>query len=163
MRAPVELNHSRSSHGLGEVFVWRTNHDTFDASVLCSDGSCGSQSVVSLELHHRPNHDAGRREDLLKQRKLRQQLRLDAVTSFVSRPQLVAKRLDDVIGGNRDVRRPALDHSQHRREDATHRAHFASLLVACGRHRIVMPEQLVRAVNQKDFHGQESAGYYGRE
>ena len=36
---------------------------------------------------------------------------------------------------------------------APHRADFASLLVAYRRHRIVMPEQLVRAANQKDFHG----------
>ena len=61
-------------------------------------------------------------ERLFEQRELRQQVGLDAGAGLVAGPQLVAERLDDVIGGDADVRGAAGDHAEHRRDDAAHRA-----------------------------------------
>ena len=44
---------------------------------------------------------------------LRPQRGLDALAGLVAGPQLVAERLDDVIGRDADVRAAALDHLQH--------------------------------------------------
>ena len=42
------------------------------------------------------------------------QRRVDAVAGLVAGPELVAERLDDVVGGDSDVGRALLEHAQHR-------------------------------------------------
>ena len=64
----------------------------------------------------------------------------------------VAERLDDVIGGDADVRRPAVDHPEDRRHDAADRAHLTPVLVARRGHRVEVPEQFVGAVDQVNLH-----------
>ena len=63
------------------------------------------ERVVGLELDHRPDDHAHRRERLLERLELRPQRRLDAVAGLVARPEVVAERLDDVVGRDADVRR----------------------------------------------------------
>ena len=113
----------------------------------------GSQRIVRLKFHHRPDDNAGRREHVFEQWELRQQVGFNAFAGLVTRPQSVAKRFDDVIGRNGDVRGAALDHAQHRGEDASDRGHFAAVLIPRGRQRVVVPEQLVCAVDQIDVQG----------
>ena len=60
------------------------------------------------------------RERFLQRVELREQRRLDAVAGLVAGPEVVAKRLDDVIGRDADVRRALLDHLQHRLQHADH-------------------------------------------
>ena len=47
---------------------------------------------------------------------------LDALAGLVARPEAIAERLDDVIGGDADVGRAALEHLHHGAEHACYRA-----------------------------------------
>ena len=67
-----------------------------------------------------------------------------------------------MIGRHRDVRGAAFDHAQHRSEDAPHRGYLPAVLVPRGGQRVVVPEQLVCAVNQMDFQGAAPAQPYRR-
>src|SRR5262249_3015443 len=64
------------------------------------------------------------------------------------RPEPVAKRLNDVIRSNGDVAGAAVDHAEDGRNDAAYGRHLAPVLVARGRHRVVVPKQLVRTVDE---------------
>ena len=128
----------------------RADDHAFDPRVPSGRDRRGSQRIVRLELHHRPDHNARRREDVFEQRELRQQVGLDAFAGLVAWPQLVAKRFDDVIGRHGNVRGAALDHAQHRREHAADRGDLAAVLIPRGGQRVVVPEQLVCAVDQID-------------
>ena len=65
-------------------------------------------------------------------------------------PQAVAKRFDHVIGGDRDVSGALIDHPEHRGNNAANRGNLTPVFIACGWQRVIMPEQLVGAVNQMD-------------
>ena len=67
---------------------------------------------------------------------------------LVSRPQPVAERLDDVIGGDAHVGGAAIDHAEDGANHAAHGANFTTVLVASRRHRVEVPEQLIRAVDE---------------
>ena len=90
--------------------------------VLGRDARGRSERVVGLELDHRPDRDAHRRERLLERLELRAQCGVDALAGLVAGPQIVAERLDDVVGRDADVRRARLDHLQHRVQHADHGA-----------------------------------------
>src|SRR5207245_8107641 len=79
-----------------------------------------------------------------------QQVGFDAFAGFVTWPQFVAKRFDNVIGRNSDVRGTVLDHAQHRREDASDRGYLPPIRIPCGRQCVIVPEQFVCAVDQMD-------------
>jgi hypothetical protein len=68
-------------------------------------------------------------------------------SGLVTWPQFVAKRFDDVIGRNRDVRGTVFDHSQNRGKDASDRGDLSSVRILRGRQRVVVPEQLVGTVD----------------
>ena len=89
------------------------------------------QRVVGLELDHRPHRDAERRERVLEQRELREQLGVHALARLVAEPEVVAERLDDVVGGHADVRRPLLEHPEHRAEHAAHRGDLDAVGSRC--------------------------------
>ena len=81
---------------------------------------------------------------------LREQRRLDAVAGLVAGPHAVAKRLDDVIGRDADVRCSLLDHLQQRLEHADHAAEGRILPLAEAAQAVEVTEQLVRAVHDVD-------------
>ena len=56
-----------------------------------------------------------------------------------------------MIRRHSDVRRTVTDHAEHRREYASRRADLAALLIARGWQSVVVPEQLVGAVDEIDF------------
>jgi hypothetical protein len=45
-----------------------------------------------------------------------------------------------VIGGNANVRGAAMDHAQYRREHASNSGDLMTVLIACGRQRVIVPE-----------------------
>ena len=59
-----------------------------------------------------------------------------------------------MIGGNGNVRGAAFDHAQHRREHASDRGDLAAVPIPRGRQRVVVPEQLVCAVDEIDLQGE---------
>ena len=92
---------------------------TFSTLVVRRGDARGrGERVVGLELDHRPHGDAHRGERLLERLELRQQRRVDALPGLVARPQVVAERLDHVVGGDADVRRARLEHLQDRVQHA---------------------------------------------
>ena len=105
------------------------------------------QRIIGFKLHHRPHDNPGGRQSFLEQGELGQQFRFDAFTRLVSRPQSIAKRFDDVIGGDCEVCRARLDHSKYRSEYAPDGTDLTALLIACRGHRVIVAEQFVRAVD----------------
>ena len=113
----------------------------------------GGQRVVGLELDHGPDHDAGGGERLLQRMELRHQRAVDALAGLVARPELVAERLDDVVGGDADVGGAALDHPEHGVHHAARRGERRLGARGGALPAVEMPEQLVGAVDQVDDHG----------
>ena len=120
--AAVHLHDAVAAHALREVLVGRPDADLLDAVVLAGDARGRGERVVGLELDHRPDGDSHGRERLLERLELREQRRVDARARLVPGPQVVAERLDHVVGRDADVRRAALEHLQHRVQHAGRRA-----------------------------------------
>ena len=94
-----------------------------DAVVVAGDPGRGREAVVGLLVDHRPDRHAEGAQAVLQERELGQELRRHPLARLVPRVQVVAERLDHVVGGDAQVRRTLLQHHQHR-------AHHAP----CGRH-----------------------------
>ena len=91
--------------------------------------------------------------------KLREQCRLHAGARLVARPELVAERLDHVVGCNTDMHCAALDHLQHGIENTCHRAERLVLAFVEAAQPVKVAEQLVGAVDQMH---DESVGFSRR-
>ena len=90
-----------------------------------------------------------------------EQLGVDARAVLVPRPQVVAERLDDVVGGHADVGGALLQHLQHgARPRPGWRATSSPVVGHVRRQREVVAEQLVGPVDQVDLeaHGSILAG-----
>ena len=133
---------------LGEILVGRADEHALDARVAAGNLSGRRQRIVGLVFDHRPHRDAQRGERFLEHGKLREQFGFDAGTRLVSRPEPIAKRLDDVVGGDADVRGAGGDQAEHRADHAADRGHFPSRGVFRRRKGVVVAEQLVGAVDQ---------------
>ena len=66
-------------------------------------------------------------------------------------PQSIAEGFDDVICRDSDMRGTATDHAENRRENTAHASNLLAFGIAGGRKRVVVTEQLVRAVDEVDF------------
>ena len=60
-----------------------------------------------------------------------------------------------MIGRDGNVGRAAANHVQHRPEHAAHGGDLAAVLIPRGRQGVVVPEQLVCAVDQMDVHSEQ--------
>lgn len=83
---------------------------------------------------------------------LSKQRGLDAFAGLVAGPQLVAERLDDMIGGDAQVRGAALDGLEHGVEDAEHGAERRILALVEAAQAVEMTEELVSAVDEVNDH-----------
>ena len=110
------------------------------------------ERVVGLELDHRPDGNAHRRERVLEWMKLGGEGRLDAGRGLVAGPEVVAERLDDVVGGDADVRLAVLDDLEHRLQHADDRAERPVDALGEAAQPVEVAEQLVRAIDQVDDH-----------
>ena len=150
---PVELDDARSPNHLGEVLVRRADQHSLDPRVLGSLQGRGAQRVVRLQLHHGPNDHAEGAKPILEGFELDAQLSLDPVPYLVTRPEVVAERLDDVVGRHTHVGRAALQHPEHGGHHAPHCRELVPLPVPCALGKPVeMAEQLVGAVDDMDVH-----------
>src|SRR5205085_9052730 len=80
------------------------------------------------------------------------QCALDAFARLVAGPQRVAERLDDVIGGDGDVRRAVFQQLQRPVQDADHGAEGTVLAFGETAQAVEMPEQFVGAVDEVEDH-----------
>ena len=56
-----------------------------------------------------------------------------------------------MIGGDRDVRDPALEHAKQRPQNPAHRSNFAPLSIARRRHSVVVTKKLVSSIHEINF------------
>src|SRR2546427_507227 len=87
---------------------------------------------------------------------LREQRGLDALPGLVVGPEVVAERLDDVIGRHTDVSRSGLDHLQYRMQHAADGAEALILALAEMAPAVKLAEQLVRTVDEMNDHAAAS-------
>ena len=98
--APVQLNHAVAAHALRQVLVRRAHDDLLHARIGGRHRRRRGQRIVRLELHHRPHRHAERGERLLERLELGVERRVHALAGLVAGPEVVAERLDDVVGGH---------------------------------------------------------------
>ena len=127
-RAPVELDDALADDALGQVLVRRADEHLVDAGIVVRDGRGRGEGVVGLELGHRPHPHAEGLEGLLEQPELGLQLGRDLGAGLVAGPQVVAERLDDVIGRHaRDASRPWTSSEATDQTHAPRRAHLGAV------------------------------------
>src|SRR5439155_22427324 len=86
------------------------------------------------------------------QAELREELRRHAGAGLVAGIEIVAERLDDVVGGDAEVADTRLEQTDDRAEHTACGRDRRASLVVMGRHCEVVTEQLVRAVEQVNAH-----------
>lgn len=135
---------------------WKRSLSSPDAHLLHAGIACGNvcgrgEGVVRLEIDHGPHRHAHGGQGVLAGVKLCVQCRLDTLPRLVAAPELVAKRFDDVVRGDADVRRSPLHHLRDRMQHARDSAHVK--IGALGSPQSVeVAKQLVRAVDEMNDH-----------
>lgn len=144
----IPLHHACALHALCQILIGRAEQHSFDPRIRGGFRCSSPQRVISLEFDHRPDGEARHGKHFLEKAELRQQIGLDAVAGLVSRPEAVPERLDDVVGGDRHVRRARLHQIENRSEHAAHRSYLPPLSIPGVRQRVVVAEQLVCAIDE---------------
>ena len=126
--------------------VQMTTRSTRGSAAAAAAAAASASSASNSTIGQTATPSAGER--FFEQRELREQVGLDASAGLVAGPELVAKRLDDVIGRDADVRRaaviiPSTDVSTPRTAPTSRPS-----AIARGRKGVVVAEQLVRAVDE---------------
>ena len=117
------------------------------------DACGGSECIVGFQLGHGPHGDPHGGQGVLEWMKLREQGRLDALTSLVAGPEPVAEGLDDVVGRHAQVRGSLFDHLQDAVEHADDRAKRRIFALVEAAQPVEVTEQLVRAIDEVNDHG----------
>ncbi len=152
----VDLHDAIATHALGQVLVGRPDADLLHPLISRGDLRRRGQGVVGFQLDHGPYDHSHCRERFLERMELREQHGLDALPGLVLGPEVVAERLDDVIGGHPDVSRSGLDHLQYRMQHAADGAEALVLALAEMAPAVKLAEQLVRAVDEMNDHAAAS-------
>jgi hypothetical protein len=143
----VQLHDSRAHDTLAEIFVRRANQQLVHTVVFgCLAGS-GSESVIRLIVDHGPHDYSHGFESLFENGELRKQLGSDTFAGLISRIEVVAKRLYDVVGCDPEVSGAALNHRQNGGHDTADGADFLTASVRGGGHSIEVAEQFVGSVD----------------
>ncbi len=154
LTATVELNHPTvRSDALSEVLVGGADDDLLHAFVGCGHRRARSHRIVGFVGDLGPHLESGHVEQLLDLGELGEDVGVDVGPVLVAVVEIIAPRLDHVVGGDSDVRRPIGDQIEHRVEHAALRSEPGFLV----RRREVIPKELVRSVDQVNLHGRESA------
>src|SRR4029079_4418709 len=126
--------------------------DLLDSGVSRREMRGGGESVVSLQLHHRPGGHAHLRNGPLEWMKLLPEGRFDPVARLVATPKLISERLDDMVGRDADVRGAGLQHLEYRAEHPEDSPHWRILPLIEPAGAIEVAKKLVRAVDEMDDH-----------
>src|SRR2546430_2623061 len=155
----VELHDALAIDALAQILIGRADDRLFDAGDPRGARRGRRERVIRLELLHRPDPDAHLTQCVLERMKLRQQLRFYALARFVSGPEVVAERLDDVIGRDAEVGCATLEHALDRAQYSHDGRDLVAIAALLPRHRVEMAEQLVCAIEQMNTHlNQRRAG-----
>ncbi|MEY3341597.1 MAG: hypothetical protein RLZZ269_1508 [Actinomycetota bacterium] len=134
-----------------EIFVGAEDLNLFDALVAIGDGGGRTESVVGLELVHRPHRDTHRSQRFFEDRDLREDLRFHSLGRLVTGPQIVAKTLDHVISRHTDVRGTVREQLKRGIENADGCGVGGGLRRTHGL-AVVLPVELVGSVDQVNDH-----------
>ena len=154
LTASIELNNPAiGGDALSEVLVRGTDDDLLHTVVgNCHRGSCG-HGIVGLVSDLRPNLESGEVKELFHLRELGENIGVNIGPVLVSVVQLVAPRLDHVVGGDPNMG-GTIGHKIQDRAEHTSLGTEPRFLV--GR-REVIPKEFVRSVDQVNLHWPESA------
>src|SRR5699024_3367309 len=106
-----------------------------------------------LVFDHGVDGEAQGAQQVLEQFELSEQFGFDFGAVLVTVVELVAKRWNDVVGGDGDVGGTVFEQGHHRTGHTTGRGDFGSVIVDVGGEGEVVTEQLVGSVDQVDLHG----------
>ena len=149
----IEAHDALALHALREILVGRAHDDAFDGARSGEARRGRRERVVALELHHWPSHDPERAARVLGQTELFVQKRIHALPGLVAGIQIVAKRLDDVIERDGNVRDLTLaEQCEHRARQPAGGADFLAALVDARGTAVVSPEELECAVDEMHVH-----------
>ncbi len=148
---PADDAHPRDQ--LCQVLVRRADHDLLHAGLVLQAERTRCQGIVGLELHHGPDHNAQRGNSSLCHGELSQQVRVDAGARLVSREEIVAEGLDDVVEGAGDMRHAGRGDERHETpEKADGGADLPAVWALSRRRAEVVAKELIGAVDQMDLH-----------
>ena len=153
LASPIDLHDAIPANALRkslsgvqmQIFSTRASFDAISAAE--ANASSASSSIIAQTAN--PH----RSQCVLERLELRAKRRIDTLSRFVAVPKLVTKRLDDVIGGDADVRGAFVDHLQHGIEHADDGAESSILSVGEATQSVKMTEELVGSVDQMNDHG----------
>lgn len=149
--AAIELHDAFPGHALREVLVRGANEHATHPRIAPRERRGGRERVVRLVLDHRPDREAEGSEGVFERTELGVEHGVHALARLVSLPELVAERLDHVVGRDADVPGPLAQESQHGSEHTAHRADLATADVLVRRKpRVEVAEQLVGPVDHVD-------------
>ena len=118
----IDLDDAIADDALREILVRRPDAHLLDLRIVRRQMRGRRERVVGLELDHRPRRTPIAASASSSGWNCAQQRRIDAFAGLVAGPEIVAERLDDVIGGDADVRRAFFEHLRDRAQHAGDRA-----------------------------------------
>ena len=124
------MHDATPAHALCQILVRRADDDALDARIGARFRRRRREGVVGFVVDHRPQRDARGDERFFEQRELRGEVGRNARARLVAGIEPIAKRLDDTIGRDADVRRAFPCETLQRSHDAARRRDLASLRVA---------------------------------
>src|SRR4029078_5841939 len=148
----IDLHHTRPAHALSQILVRRPNSDFFHSSIFGREMSGRSEGIIGFEFNHRPHDNSHCCQRLLEWMELSQQCTLNARTSLIVRPKIIAKRLDYVISRNAKMRLAALKHLKHALQHTDHRAIRRVHPFIEPSQSVEMTEEFVGAVDEVNHH-----------
>ena len=149
--ATVELHDPLASDTLPEVLVGCDDQHLIDPFIGVGNCGGGSQCVVGLVRHHRPDGEAGGHERFFHHRNLPQDRRVHLRAVLVAGVEVVAEAFDRVIRSHPDMRCAVGHERQCRRDHSRGRRHGMAVGMARDLTKM-LPEQLVRSVDQVHAH-----------
>src|SRR6185503_4678795 len=149
--APINLYHTLIDDALRQIFVRGPNANLLHSLVLCGEVRGSGERIVCLELNLGPHNHAHRDERFFEWSKLCLQCRFDACAGFVTRPQIVTKRFDDVVRGHTNMRRAVLEQLRHRRQHTRYGAERRISLLKAP-YAVEVSKEFVCAVQQMNDH-----------
>src|SRR5581483_1173524 len=148
----VHLDDAIPANALRQILIRGPNTNLLGTIVLRGNRRSRRKRIVGLELDHGPHRNPHGCQRIFERFELRAQYRLDPRSGFVSVPNGIAERFDNVIGSDPDVRRAFFDHLEHGRKNAGDGAVALVFPFVEAPQSVKVAEELVRSVDEMDDH-----------
>src|SRR5437867_4632773 len=115
----IDLHDAFIDNALCQVLIRRPDTNLLYTFIASGQLGGSRKRIICFKLDHRPHDYTHRRERFFERMKLRKQCSFYTGTCLVSRPEIVAEGLDDMISSDADVCRAVLDHLGDHMEHAS--------------------------------------------